>query len=203
VIHLKKVPYFVFAIMLALLISACRKHDVTNTTDEGTNTNGTNENKPGPVGYDIKGQLVKLGIYNNNLLMSYTENINLVISPDSLRGSYNVIFDEDFSKSNLANFTFTTLTAYNTVVTNYLDNNLNNINLTSKKDTTVNGTLFTKLSFSRTLYYTTAYPSYNAAYVEYQYLLTQKDTLSYTSYITYPTRKSKASTVKVGLTYVQ
>ena len=135
--------------------------------------------------------------------MTYNENIKLLISPDSLKGSYNVIFDEDFSKSNLANFTFTTTTAYNTVVTNYLDNNLNNINLTSKRDTTVNGTLFTKLSFSRALYYTTPYASYNAAYVEYQYLLTQKDTLSYTSYITYPTRKSKVSTVKVGLSYTQ
>ncbi|HEX8020664.1 hypothetical protein [Mucilaginibacter sp.] len=181
-------------ILIATTLFSCKKTDVisevikgTNGTSTGTNTGTNTDTSTGTtsatVKLDIADQLVNTKVSNDTLYLNYTETANLILNSADYQKSSAVHFKEDFSKSNLANFNFTTINKDNQVATNYLDDNLNNVAIKSASTLTVDGKQYTKLVLERVVIFSKAYKQHDLAVEAQNDILKQtKDVISFASY---------------------
>ncbi|WP_121812697.1 hypothetical protein [Mucilaginibacter kameinonensis] len=196
---------YITYIFLITVFASCKKTDivpevakgatgVTTGTNTGTNTgsnsgtdggSNTDTSIPaaGTVKLDITDQIVTTKVSDNTLYLNYTETVNLILNADDYQKSSAVHFKEDFSKSGLANFDFTTVNKDNQVATNYLDDNLNNVVIKSASTSTVNGKQLTKLVLERAIKFSKAYKQQDLAIEAQNDILKQTtDVISFSSY---------------------
>ncbi|MEO6521613.1 MAG: hypothetical protein ABIN91_08045 [Mucilaginibacter sp.] len=209
-------------LFIAIAFSACSKSGTdtyitssrsSTTTSSTTTTTITSSrgNAPGsgstttptPV-YDISfnngNQVVKVSVNNKTLTMNLHESINLLIRKDSLAKSFSIIFKEDFKSIQLGKYSYTTLSKDGTITTNYAENNLNNVTISGTKDTTMNSVVYTKISFNRNFIFTGTFNTSTEAGVQYDYLLNNKETIYFSSYMN--TTTGVSATVKSSSTLV-
>ncbi|WP_413666233.1 hypothetical protein ACEN9X_16805 [Mucilaginibacter sp. Mucisp86] len=181
-------------ILIATVLFSCKKTNIvsevikgstsTNTgTNPDTNTGTSTDIATGTVKLDIADQVVLTKVSNDSLYLNYTETANLILNADDYQKSSAVHFKEDFSKSNLANFNFTSVNKDNQTATNYLDDNLNNVAIKSASTTTINGKQYTKLVLERVVTFSKAYKQHDLAVEAQNDILKQtKDVIGFAAY---------------------
>lgn len=177
---------------------------VSNRSTISTTTGATSTTVVTPavaLSFELYNQGVKVNLSNKTLTMNYYENITLVARKDSLQTSWSIIFTEDFKLTQLNNFNYTTTSKTGAVTTNYAEPNLNNITISSTRDSTVNGVACTKISFNRNFLFSSTYTTSTAAGAEYDYLLNNRETIGFSAFITSASGKSKAYSSTATVVY--
>ncbi|MDB5150022.1 MAG: hypothetical protein JWQ57_4042 [Mucilaginibacter sp.] len=177
-------------ILIATTIFGCKKTDIVPEvikgaagSNTGTNTDTSTGTSQASLKLDITDQVVNTKVSNDTLYLNYTETANLILNSDDYQKSSAVHFKEDFSKSGLAKFNFTTVNKDHQVATNYLDDNLNNVAIKSASTLTIDGKQFTKLILERVVIFSKAYKQHDLAVESQNEILTQtKDVISFASY---------------------
>lgn len=172
---------YLTCILLATTLFSCKKLNEVKPTDENPTDN------PGStlttIKLDIATQEVNTKVSNDTLYLNYTETVNLILDPADYIKSAAVHFKEDFSKTSLANFSFTTVNKNNQLATNYLEDNLNNVIIKSASTITVDGKKYTKLVLERLLVFAKAYKQAGLAVEAQNNILKQaNEVISFSSY---------------------
>lgn len=153
------------------------------------------------LSFELYNQAVKVNLSNKTLTLNYYENISLLARKDSLANSWSIIFTENFKLTQLNNFNYTITSKTGAVTTNYAEPNLNNIIISSSRDTTVSGVGYTKISFNRNFIFTNTYTTSTTAGAEYDYLLNNRETIGFTAFLTSASNKSKVYTGTATVVY--
>jgi len=206
--------YLYILLFIALTFNACTKESsnsyisssrttasTTTTTTTGVSTRngsgGTTTATPvNATTINNANQIVKVSLNNKTLTMNYYENINLLIRKDSLAKSYSIIFNEDFKSTQLGKYNYTIVGKGGTVTTNYAESNLNNVTISGTKDTTMNSVVYTKISFNRNFIFTGTFNTSTEAGAQYDYLINNKETIYFSTYMN--TTTGVSTTVKSG-----
>jgi hypothetical protein len=202
IIKMKK--YFTCIFIITALYS-CKKSNIVPEVAKGangTNTDASTSPATATVKLDISDQIVNTRVSNDTLYLNYTETVNLVLNSDDYQKSSAVHFKEDFTKSGLANFNFTTVNKDNQVATNYLEDNLNNVAIKSASTSTVNGKKVTKLVLERAIIFSKAYKQHDLA-VEAQndILKLTNDVIGFSSYYYMDGKNSEATSFTANVLY--
>src|SRR5580698_7561066 len=88
--------------------------------------------------FNIKPQQVKTTVSGTNLVLVYNENVDLLFTAEGYQKISAVHLHEDFSKTLLAGFDFTTVAEGGNTTLNWVDDNLNNVILKTVTDTVIN-----------------------------------------------------------------
>jgi len=186
--------------MLALALASCKKnayeYDVTPTANKTADTTATAPTGTGSgssvqvpaadqftsINLNIPDQKLTLKLNGAELTMVYNEDVVLLTQTASLKKSYAVHFNQDFTISDLNNFDYHSLTREGVNAFNWVDDNLNNIN-TVRKDTTINNIAITKIEVARTFNFTHTFDNADAALAAYNKLIADKtQTISFSAY---------------------
>ncbi|MEO3404335.1 hypothetical protein AAFN85_10555 [Mucilaginibacter sp. CAU 1740] len=196
---------YITCLILATTLFSCRK--LTNTLPTPSKGNNTTEDSgsgssSATVKLDIATQIVTTKVTDDVLYLNYVETVNLILNPDEYQKSSAVHFKEDFSKTSLANFSFTTINKENQVATNYLEDNLNNVVIKSATTVTIDGKKFTKLVLERELVFSKAYKQADLA-IEAQNDILKKsgETIGFSSYYYIDGKNSTATTATANILY--
>lgn len=195
---------YITFILLAATLFSCKK--LTTSLPIPSKGNNTTDNSgPGTsttVKMDIATQIVNTKVTNDVLYLNYVETVSFMLNPDEYEKSSAIHFKEDFSKSSLANFSFTTINKENQLATNYLEDNLNNVVIKSAATVTVNGKKFTKLVLERELIFSKAYKQADLAVEAQNDILTKTgEVISFSSYYYTNGKNSDATTATAGILY--
>ncbi|MFC0517017.1 hypothetical protein ACFFGT_22600 [Mucilaginibacter angelicae] len=177
-------------ILIATTLFSCKKTDIipevikgANGSNTGTNTDTSTGTSTASIKLDIADQVVNTKVSNDTLYLNYTETANLILNADDYQKSSAVHFKEDFSKSALSKFNFTTVNKDHQVATNYLDDNLNNVAIKSASTLTIDGKQFTKLVLERVIIFSKAYKQHDLAVESQNQILGQTgEVISFASY---------------------
>jgi len=165
---MKTVFTVVFALMLfAVVISSCSKsamvkpNQATSTTSTASSTDISTLTSM-PVFFMSQNQVVTTSVTNTTLNLIYTEKVNLLADYTLYYNSWYVYFYEDFSKTNLAGLSYTTLLSWGVTSTNYIPDGVNQMTKTVI-DTLINNTHVIKINFTRSFNFTKIYARFYAA----------------------------------------
>lgn len=208
ILNIKMKKYFTCILIVTTLFS-CKKTDIVsevingnNSTNTGTNTDTSTGTTTAAVKLDIADQAVITKVSNDTLYLNYTETANLILKADDYQKSSAVHFKEDFSKSGLAKFDFTTVNKDNQVATNYLDDNLNNVAIKSASTLTIDGKQFTKLVLERVIIFSKAYKQHDLAVESQNQILSQtKDVISFGLYYYTNGKNSDTTSTTAAVVY--
>ena len=184
------------------------KGDQSETTNPPTDTNPpstTNPvtNSPFTVKLDIAPQIVNTAVGHDTLFLVYTEKADLIVNKEEYESSSAVHFKEDFSKSSLANFHYAALNGNGDYVTDYVDDNLNNVKIKTAASVDVDGKAMVKLTLERVFIFFKAYKQRPLA-VEAQtnILKADRDSITFSSYI-YDKKNYVTTKTTLPLSYVK
>jgi PBP1b-binding outer membrane lipoprotein LpoB len=153
-------------ILIAVILWGCtKKSDVTPTNVTPTTGNPTTSDPSTTptdttkkltfddtlhmVTFIIYGQKVKTSVSGKTLVLAYDENVNLFVLADGYKKTSAVHLKEDFKKTSLGAFDFTTLNQDGQTTFNSIDDNLNNVKFKTISDTTINGVKVVKINVHR------------------------------------------------------
>jgi hypothetical protein len=153
------------------------------------------------VAFIIYAQKVKTSVSGKTLTLAFDENVNLFVLADGYKKTSAIHLKEDFKKTSLGAFDFTTLNQDGLTTFNFVDDNLNNVKFKTISDTTVSGVKAVKINVHRLITFSKEYNS-NQLAIDQQNLLLGKsdDLLSFSSYTYY---NQKNYTVTSAVTYLQ
>lgn len=152
---------------------------ISNPIQNQPNTSHTTFN----VGYELPAQVVTTQINSNNLVLTYNENVSLLVNPTEYDSSWALHLKEDFSQTGLKDVTYTTVTPHGITVTNWIDDNLNNVTIKTKKDTMVNNKNLIKLTIERQFKFAQLYSTQQEATTARNNFLTRKnDVIKFSSF---------------------
>ena len=195
---------YITCIFIAATLFSCKKL-TTSLPIPSKGNNNTEDSGPGTsttVKLDIATQVVNTKVTDNVLYLNYVETVNLILNPDDYEKSSAVHFKQDFSKSSLANFSFTTINKENQLATNYLEDNLNNVVIKSASTVTIDGKKYTKLVLERELVFSKTYKQADLA-IEAQNEILKKtgDVISFSSYYYINGKNSDTTTATANILY--
>ena len=173
---------FLTCILIATTLFSCKKQltEIKPNSPDGDSDPASSSIN---VKLDIPTQEVITKVSNDTLYLSYTETVSLILDPKVYEKSSAVHFKEDFSKSSLANFSFTTINKDGKLVTNYLEENLNNVVIKSASTITIDGKKFTSLVLGRLLVFSKAYKQPGLAVEAQNNIMKQtNESISFSSY---------------------
>ena len=194
---------YITCILIATALFSCKKLTTSlPTPSKGNNTEDSGSGSSTTVKLDIATQIVNTKVTDNVLYLNYVETVNLILNPDDYKKSSAVRFKEDFSKSSLANFSFTTINKENQLATNYLEDNLNNVVIKSASTVTIDGKKFTKLVLERELVFSKAYKQADLA-IEAQNEILKKtgEVIGFSSYYYIDGKNSDTTTTTANILY--
>lgn len=146
------------------------------------------------VAFIIYGQKVKTSVSGKNLVLAYDENVNLFVLADGYKKTSAVHLKEDFKKTSLGAFDFTTLNQDGETTFNSIDDNLNNVKFKTISDTTINGVKVVKINVHRLITFSKTYGSSELATDQQNLLLGKTDDLLNFSSFTYYNQKNYPGT---------
>jgi len=149
------------------------------------------------VKLDTTPQYSAVSVSGTKLTVIWYEDITLLIPTEGYNLSYSVRLEQDFSKTGLANFDFTTFDAYGNITYDWVDDNLNNVIAKTVTDTTIAGAKITKVTVQRPFIFAKTYATNQAAVMGEDSILSRKtDKISFSSYViflkTYPATAGSA-----------
>ena len=189
-------------IFIIALFAGCTSSKINNPTPANGGKDDTT--KPGTqyaVKLNIANQVVNTAVGHDTLYLVYTEKADIIINKDEYENSSAVHFKEDFSKSTLNGFHFTTLNEKGEFIYDSIDDNLNNVKLKTASTIVIDGKEMVKLHLERVFIFFKAYKQ-PALAVEAQTNFTNasKDVITFSSYI-YDKKNYDTTTMTVGLAY--
>ncbi|MDO3644869.1 hypothetical protein [Mucilaginibacter sp. L3T2-6] len=199
-------------LLISIMLWSCsKKADVKPTSADTTKTgNGNLSATPGSASklshddsihmaaFIIYPQNVKTSVNGKVLKLVFDEKVNIFLMADAYNQTYAVHLKEDFKKSVLAAFDFTTEGENGQTAFNYVDDNLNNIRFKTLSDTLIQGVKVKKIAVHRQLTFSRTYDSPQLAADQQNLILARYDDFitfsSYTYYNqkNYPTTSAKA-----------
>ena len=134
----------ILILLIVLIIgSGCTKNGVApqnNGNKSSGNTSGGSSQTPPDTTpklshddsihmatFNLKPQIVKTNISGTKLVLIYHENVDLLFSKEGYQKTSAVHLKEDFSKSELAGFDYTTVAENGNTTFDWVDDNLNNV----------------------------------------------------------------------------
>jgi len=198
----------IFILALAsMIISGCGKNgDLTpqnnggNTSTGGSGVKGGGSSQTPPdttpkishddsihmAAFSLKPQVVKTSISGTKLVLLYNENVDLLFNQEGYQKTSAVHLKEDFSKSDLAGFDYTTVAEGGNTTFDWVDDNLNNVTLKTIIDTIVNNRAMVKINVHRSFKFVKDYFSAQAAQNEQtMFIKKTDDTIAFSSYCYY------------------
>lgn len=196
--NLKLMHKFLLLALIAAIFTSCSSSKKDNPTPSKADSAKTAQYL---VKLDIASQVAYTGVSNDTLYLLYNETADLIINKAEYESSSAVHFKEDFSKSSLAGFHFTTINQNGDTANDFVDDNLNNVELDKASTIVVDGKTMVKLHLERIFLFYKPYKLQKLA-VEAQnnFLKTNKDVITFSSYI-YDKKDYDKTTVTVGLSY--
>ena len=149
----------------------------------------------------IYGQKVKTNVTGKTLVMTFDENVNIFLLAEVYQKTSAIHLKEDWKKTSLAAFDFTTVNQDGQTTFNSIDDNLNNVKFKTISDTTINGVPVKKVNVHRKLTFSKKYDSAQLATDQQNLLLVKTDELITFSSYTYYNQKNYPVTSAVA--YVQ
>lgn len=194
-------------ILFIIAASSCHKVSSNNSDD-----NSSTENFEPTKQYDIKikadNQKVVVDNFRNQdtvLSMTYYEKIALIVRPTDYNQSWALHFTQAYTGTALDGVLFTTPNKSGSYTYNWIDDNLNNVTLDSKTDTSINGTTYLNLRLSRVITFLQAYPAGKTATDAARTALLQRksDVVTFSSYYVYNDNSSVPVTTTAALVYTK
>ncbi|MDN3549859.1 hypothetical protein [Mucilaginibacter aquaedulcis] len=197
---MKKLLYLVTA---TLLFASCESAKLGDPKPVSNKPHTTNSTAPNAVNLSIADHVVKTSVSHDTLYLSLNEKADLIISQDDYNKASAVHFKEDFSASGLSGLHFSTLNGDGDIAYDYIDDNLNNVNLPAATTAIVNGKTVVKLHVERTIVFFKAYQSQQlAVQAQTGYINKNKDMITFSSYI-FDDKDNAAVSLTVGLSYTK
>jgi len=204
-------------LMLIFAVASCKKDNSVQPISQGTSLSGTGTSTTGStsaanksdtvkygVTYKVNGQVVKTSVSDSTLTLVYTENVNLILNSADYYSSWAIHLKDDFSKSALANFDYTTINSSGMKTLNWVDDNLNNIVTKSAADTTINNIKMVRLNVSRKFTFFKTYSNSTAAISAQNTLVSrQNDVVTYTANYYMPSGFTKSYTATANIFYTK
>lgn len=207
--------YTLPVLILALAAASCKKDNSVSPSPQpaslsGTTTNGSSKLKNGPdttknaVNFKVNTQTVKTSVKDSTLTLLYTENVNLVLNEADYYSAWSVHLQDDFSKSALQNFDYTTVNSSGMTTLNWVDDNLNNIVNKSVADTVINNIKMVRVNVGRKYTFFKTYKDDGTAVAAQNAVLSkQGDVVSYTANYYMPSGLTKSYSTSVNITYTK
>ena len=208
-------------IFISVILWGCTtKNDVTPTDSSKPNNGqpgGTQTNPPTDTtkkltrddtlhmpAFVIYPQKVKTSVTGSTLILAFDENVNIFILADGYKTTSAIHLKEDFKKTSLGAFDFTTLNEEGQTTFNFVDDNLNNVKFKTISDTTINGVKAVKVNVHRLITFSKVYGSARLATDQQNLLLGKSDDLlSFSSYTYYNQKNYPATSAVAYLQYVK
>jgi hypothetical protein len=150
------------------------------------------------VSFVIYRQKVKISVSGKKLILSYDENASLFLLDDANKRTSAIHLKEDFKKSSLAAFDFTTINFDGQSTFNSVDDNLNNTKFKTITDTTINSVKMVKVNVYKPFTFTKAFDSNQLATDQQKLLLGKTDDIITFSSYTYYNQKNYPVTMAVA-----
>jgi hypothetical protein len=152
--------------------------------------------------YNIKPQGVKTSVSGTTLTLAFNENVDLLFTEEGYQTTSAVHLQEDFSKTLLSGFDFTTVAEGGNTTLNWVDDNLNNVVLKTVTDTIINRVKMVKINVHRPFTFYKDYPSSQAALDQQTVFLNKKlDSVAFTSYSYYNQKNYPPVSASANLVY--
>lgn len=191
---MKKIILFALA---AITFVSCKK------ADSGSSPFSDSATEYASLNIKTTAQVVKMAVTGSVLNMVYNEDVTLILDSAKLAQNFNVHLKEDLSTTNLYYYHYQSITKSGIKATDWVDDNLNNIVLHSRKDTLINKRIFVIKRIKRALVYQQDYNSEAEANKALNNLLKQTDILTFTSYYTPKESDVDITANTAKLTYVR
>jgi len=211
---------FFLSIFLVILVAGCIKESTvkpknsSGSTSTTTSTGGTTKTTPDTTlklshddsihlaKYKVIAQAVATNVSGTNLVLKFNENVDLVFTAEAYQKTSAVHLIEDFKKSMLTGFDYTTVAEGGNTTLNWVDDNLNNVILKTVKDTIVNKVSMVKINVHRQFTFFKVYSSNQAALNEQSLFINKKDdTISFSSYCYYNLKNYPSMSASATLVY--
>ncbi|MDB4923055.1 hypothetical protein [Mucilaginibacter sp.] len=203
-------------ILLSVILWGCSTQNNVKPTDSSqpsgnqtkppadTTKKLTRDDSIHKVAFIIYSQKVKTSVSGKTLILAFDENVNLFVLADGYKKTSAVHLKEDFKKTSLGAFDFTTLNQDGLTTFNFVDDNLNNVKFKTISDTTVSGVKAVKVNVHRLITFSKEYYS-NQLAIDQQNLLLSKsdDLLSFSSYTYYNQKNYPVTSAVTYLQYVK
>lgn len=152
----------------------------------------------------IYAQKVKTNVSGKTLVMSFDENVNIFLLAEGYQKTSAVHLKEDWKRTSLAAFDFTTVNEDGNTTFNSIDDNLNNVKFKKISDTAINGVPVKKINVHRMLTFSKAYGSAQLATDQQNLLLAKTDELiTFLSYTYYNQKNYPATSAVANVQYVK
>lgn len=195
--HLK---YLTLTFILFFAVTSCKKSKVKPTPPIKLDTASQIQR----IKFGIPNQYAITLISDNVLDIVYYENVSLFVpNEDSVDFTRSMHLKEDFSATLLKNVYFTTIDPYGNVESNYVDDNLNDVDSKTITDTTIAGIPMKNITVERPFFFTKTYVD-NASAIAAQDSVDaiKTDRISYSSFV-YFNKMYPAATATASLTYIK
>jgi hypothetical protein len=186
-------------------IAPVKSADTTKTTPPvsakpDTTVKLTKDDTMHMAAFIIYAQKVKTNVSGKTLVMAFDENVNIFLLAEGYQQTYAVHLKEDWKKTSLGAFDFTTVNGDGQTTFNSIDDNLNNVKFKTISDTTINGVPVKKINVHRRLTFSKTFGSAQLATDQQNLLLAKTDELiTFSSYTYY----KKNYPVTSAVAYVQ
>lgn len=138
------------------------------------------------VAFIIYPQNVKTAVTGKLLTLKFDENVNLFLLADAYEHTSAIHIKEDFKKTVLAAFDFTTENENGQTTFNFVDDNLNNVKFKTITDTLIQGVKVKKVNVHRQLTFSKNYDSAQLATDQQNLILGRyEDLITFSSYTYY------------------
>ncbi|MGF7082383.1 hypothetical protein [Mucilaginibacter sp. UYCu711] len=170
--------YFLPAVICVAGLAGCQTKVIEPTTKTIEDTSIYHET------FVVNDQTVITSVTNSTLTMVYNEDISLIFGAVGYDQSYAVHLYEDFGRSALQEFDYTTISESGDVTFRWADDNLNNVKLKTVTHTTMNGKAVVIIKVQRPFTFVKTYANAAAALNEQRILLaTTGDKVNFSSNI--------------------
>ncbi|HEY8929150.1 MAG TPA: hypothetical protein VIM55_08165 [Mucilaginibacter sp.] len=180
------------------------KTDTTHTTTPGNPSSLTHDDSVHMALFNIYTQKVKTSVSGKTLILTYNEDATLYMLADAYQNTYAVHLKEDFKKTSLAAFDFTTINGDGQTTFNSVDDNLNNVKFKTIKDTLIDGVNVKKINVFKPFTFKKVYDSSQLAIDQQNLLLGKMDELiTFSSYTYYNNKTYPTTSVAAYIQYVK
>lgn len=199
-------------LLISIVLFSCSKQgDVKPTSTDSTKTNNghlsatsdptvklSHDDSIHMAAFIIYPQNVKTSVNGKTLNLVFDERVNIFLMADAYEQTYAVHLKEDFKKSVLAAFDFSTEGENGVTAYNYVEDNLNNIRFKTVTDTLIKGVKVKKIAVHRQLTFSKTYDSQQLATDQQNIILSHyQDFITFSAY-TYYKQKNYPTTSAVA-----
>ena len=209
-------------ILALIIVSGCTKNGIapqnngnkSSGDNSKTSSDGSSQTPPDTTPklshddsihiatFNVKPQAVKASLAGTKVILVYDENVNLLFSLEGYQRTSAIHLHEDFRKSPLAGFDYTTVAEGGNTTLNWVDDNLNNVILKTVTDTIINNRKMVKVNVHRAFTFVKDYSSAHAANEEREeFGQRTADSVTFSSYCYYNQKNYRPALTSASMVY--